>query len=289
MPSRAVGWSPAGGRQELEAQLRRYGGLEDATINLADAALILAALDRPRVNLARYHHHLDELARDAAVAAAKDPGGETLDQRIAILNETLRGRHGYEGDELTYDDLQNANLMRVIDRRKGLPVALAILYLHTARTQGWTIEGLNFPGHFLLRLEQDGERAILDPFRGETVRGTPALRGLLKTSLGEEAELKPHHTAPLGNRAILLRLQNNIKLRLVEQRRPQDALEILDTMLMLAPRDAALWREAGILHGHLENLRAALLAFEQVLDLADVEPLRHEAAGFIQKIRARLN
>jgi regulator of sirC expression with transglutaminase-like and TPR domain len=286
MSSRAMGWSPASGRQELEAQLRRYGGLEDAAIDLADAALLLAALDRPRVSLARYRHHLEELARDAA---AEEAGDAALDRRIGTLNETLRGRHGYEGDELTYDDLQNANLMRVIDRRKGLPVALAILYLHTARAQGWAIEGLNFPGHFLLRLELDGERAILDPFHGRTVPGTPALRELLKTSLGEEAELRPHHTAPVGNRDILLRLQNNIKLRLVEQQRPQEALEILDSMLMLAPRDAALWREAGMLHGHLENLRAALLAFEQVLDLADVEPLRHEAAGFIQKIRARLN
>jgi regulator of sirC expression with transglutaminase-like and TPR domain len=286
MSSRAMGWSPASGRQELEAQLRRYGGLEDAAIDLADAALLLAALDRPRVSLARYRHHLEELARDAA---AEEAGDAALDRRIGTLNETLRGRHGYEGHELTYDDLQNANLMRVIDRRKGLPVALAILYLHTARAQGWAIEGLNFPGHFLLRLELDGERAILDPFHGRTVPGTPALRELLKTSLGEEAELRPHHTAPVGNRDILLRLQNNIKLRLVEQQRPQEALEILDSMLMLAPRDAALWREAGMLHGHLENLRAALLAFEQVLDLADVEPLRHEAAGFIQKIRARLN
>jgi regulator of sirC expression with transglutaminase-like and TPR domain len=289
MSSHATGWSPASGRQELEGRLRRYGSIEDATIDLADAALLLAALDRPRVSLARYHHHLADLARDATEAAAEDPGDGSLLWRIDILNQTLRARHGYEGDELTYDDLQNANLMRVIDRRKGLPVALAVLYLHTARAQGWAIEGLNFPGHFLLRLERDGARAILDPFRGTMVPGSAALRELLKASLGAAAELHPQHTAPLGNRGILLRLQNNIKLRLIEQQRPQDALEILGSMLMLAPRDAALWREAGILHGHVENLRAALFAFEQVLDLADVEPLRHEAAGFIQKIRAKMN
>src|SRR3546814_10317494 len=77
---------------------------------------------------------------------------------------------------------------------------------------------------------------------------------------GEAAELRPEHTRPVGCRDVLLRLQNNIKLRRVQEERSADALAILESMLMIAPERAGLWREAGILHAHLDNMRAAILA-----------------------------
>ena len=146
-----MSWSPASGRDEIETALRRLGSQPDEAVDVAEAALLMAALDRPRVPLERYRHHLSLLTRDTA-DLAQGAGEATLDGRIAALNAVIRERYGYSGDALTYDDPQNANLMRVIDRRKGLPVALGILYLHAARAQGWPAEGLNFPGHFLLRL-----------------------------------------------------------------------------------------------------------------------------------------
>src|SRR6202012_5162919 len=108
---------------------------------------------RPRVGLARYKRHLQSIADDVGRRI-----GDTvdLDARANTLNEIILLKHGYSGDELTYDDLQNANLMRVIDRRKGLPVALGILYLDVARAQGWDAIGLGFPGHFLIRLADGG-------------------------------------------------------------------------------------------------------------------------------------
>ena len=281
-------WSSASGRKELEASLRRIGGSDDAAIDLAEAALFLAALDRPRVPLERYRHHLSLLARDTAELAAKlDPA--SLDARAAALNSVIVERYGYEGDQLTYDDLQNASLMRVIDRRKGLPVTLGILYIHAARAQGWTIYGLNFPGHFLLRLELGGERLILDPFVGGLHRDTAALRELLKAISGNEAELKPEHYAPVGNRDILLRVQGNIKLRLLQDKRPEEALAAVESMLMIAPGHAGLWREAGLLHAHLGNLRAAVMGLEQFLELSRDDHGRHEAATLLQGLKLRLN
>src|SRR3546814_19245031 len=91
--------------------------------------------------------------------------------------------------------------MRVIDRRKGLPVALGILYMHAARAQGWPAVGLNFPGHFLLRLERHGERAILDPFNEGRVHGATELLDLLKAMQGQDAELGPEHYQPEIGRA----------------------------------------------------------------------------------------
>jgi regulator of sirC expression with transglutaminase-like and TPR domain len=284
-----MSWSEASRRRDVEARLRQVGGLGDAEIDIAQAALLLAALDRPQLGLERYHHHLSLLARDVADMAAKEGAGGSLARRIEILNAVLVERYGYKGDSDTYDDLHNANLMRVIDRRRGLPVALGILYLHAAQAQGWQIFGLNFPGHFLLRLDLGAERAIIDPFNGGVARDAAALRSLLKVMAGSAAELRPEHTAPVGKRDVLLRLQGNIKLRLIQEERSGDALEVIESMLMIAPDRPALWREAGVLHSHLDNMRAAIVAFEHYLELSGPEPGRQEIAELLRQLRLQLN
>jgi len=192
------------------------------------------------------------------------------------------------GVSLTYEDLQNANLMRVIDRRKGLPVALGILYLHAGRAQGWEMAGLAFPGHFMVRLEQQGERLVLDPFHGGRVRDAAELRDLLKAIAGNAAELEPRHYAAVSDRDILLRLQNNLKLRLIESQQPAPALAVIEGMLLFAPEHAGLWREAGLVNAELGNLRAGVAALERCRALARDESGRRQAAALLQQLRARL-
>lgn len=278
------------GSGEIKALLRSIAAQADEKINLGEAALALAALDRPRVGLERYRHHLALLARETTEEAARRGGAASgLDDRIAALNAVLFDRYGYRGDTLTYDDLQNANLMRVIDRRKGLPVTLGILYLHTARAQGWHMVGLSFPGHFLVRLDHDGRRAILDPFEKGQVREVTDLRELLKAMAGADAELTAAHYEPVANRAILLRLQNNIKLRLIQNGHIDRAVEVVETMLMFAPDQAALWREAGMLHLRLDNLRAAIAALEQFMQREAGDAPRHHVAALVQDLKAKLN
>lgn len=278
------------GAGEIEALLRSIAAQADEKINLGEAALALAALDRPRVGLERYRHHLALLARETTEEVARRGGTASgLDDRIAALNAVLFDRYGYRGDTLTYDDLQNANLMRVIDRRKGLPVTLGILYLHTARAQGWHMVGLSFPGHFLVRLDHDGRRAILDPFDQGKIREVTDLRELLKAMAGADAELTAAHYEPVANRAILLRLQNNIKLRLIQNGHIDRAVEVVKTMLMFAPDQAALWREVGMLHVRLDNLRAAIAALEQFMQREAGDAPRHHVAALVQDLRAKLN
>ena len=278
------------GSGEIEALLRSIAAQADEKINLGEAALALAALDRPRVGLERYRHHLALLAHETTEEVARRGGAaSSFDDRIAALNAVLFDRYGYRGDTLTYDDLQNANLMRVIDRRKGLPVTLGILYLHTARAQGWHMVGLSFPGHFLVRLDHDGRRAILDPFAQGQVREVTDLRELLKAMAGADAELTAAHYEPVANRDILLRLQNNIKLRLIQNGHIDRAVEVVETMLMFAPDQAALWREAGMLHVRLDNLRAAIAALEQFMQREAGDAPRHHVAALVQDLRAKLN
>ena len=275
---------------DIKTALADLAKRADDEIDLGEAALMLAALEPPRVALERYRLHLADLA--AAVgrdAVRRDGDMPALDARVGALIQVIATEQGHRGDELTYDDLQNASLMRVIDRRRGLPVALGILYIHAARAQGWTAHGLNFPAHFLIAIQCAGERAILDPFRCLRMGDAGALRGLLKTMLGKDAELSPAHSATLANSSVLLRLQNNIKSRLVAQGRGQEALAVVEGMLLFAPGEAELWREAGALHGEIGNLRAAVAALERFMALTRDPATRHQTAQEIQALRRRLH
>ncbi len=267
--------------------LRQLAGLDDSDIDVGAASLLLAARDRPGVPLDRYRRHLDQLAADVAAVYAE--GGSGIAAQHEALNRVISADHGYAGDSQSYDDLQNTNLMRVIDRRKGLPIALGILYLYAGRAQGWNIEGLNFPGHFLLRLEEAGERTIFDPFNGGQPIEIADMRALLKATRGDDAELTSDHYAPASNRDILIRLQNNKKVRLLKAEQVAEALAVVEDMLLFAPASDALWHEAGVLNSHLGNLRAALVALEHCHDLAAAPQDKHRVASLIGELRSRLN
>ncbi|MFZ2008088.1 MAG: transglutaminase-like domain-containing protein [Stellaceae bacterium] len=266
--------------------LRELGETSTPVLPIGDAALALASFDRPRVGLARYTRHLRTLARDVGRRAG---GAASLEACANALNEIMILKHGYTGDELTYDDLQNANLMRVIDRRRGLPVALGILYLDVARAQGWDAVGLGFPGHFLVRLSDGAGRVILDPFHGGRVLDASALRELLKAIAGQEVELSPEHYAPVRDREVLLRLQNNLKTRLLQGQQYEDAVRVIETMRMLAPDLADLSREAGIIHAQLGNMKAAVRSIEEFIARSPEGVARHEAAVILQQLKAKLN
>ena len=151
------------------------------------------------------------------------------------LADVIARAYAYRGDSETYDDLQNADLARVIERRKGLPVALSILYLHVARAQGWDAEGLAFPGHFLIRVAIDGARHVVDPFHDGLVRDAAQLRELVRQVLGPDAELRPGHFDAVPDRDVLLRLENNVRLRLAKLEDWAGAARSLDRMLAIAP------------------------------------------------------
>jgi len=138
-----------------KADLAAIGAQPDSAIDLARAALALAAFDHPGVSLDRYHQHLAKVSSrvGARLEELRTKNQQDAQSILTALTSVLVDEEGYEGDKKTYHHLDNADLMRVIDRRKGLPVALAILYIHAGRAHGLAMDGLAFPGHFLCRLE----------------------------------------------------------------------------------------------------------------------------------------
>jgi len=253
---------------DTKKELQSFGVFADDQIPLVDTALYLALESHPGRSLGPYLTHVKRLGEQVGarhadlIAAGAEDNPET---KIAALKHVLCDQHGYIGDEDTYNDLRNADLIEVIDRRKGLPIALSILAIEAGRAQGWDISGLNFPGHFLLRFDQDGKRVICDPFHQFRILQAQDLRQLLKAVLGDEAELSANLYIEASNREILLRLQNNIKFRQIEKEEYQEALDTVTMMKSFAPQEYRLLLDESVLNARLGNLASAIELVRQYL------------------------
>lgn len=274
---------------DIRVRLTEIGGTEDGAIDLFEASLVLAAADRPGVRFDAYRRHMERIISEVrAYVGGTEPKVE-LGLRIEGLVQVIVRRYGYGGAEEAFDDLDAANMMRAIDSRSGMPIVIGILFIQTARVLGWDISGLDFPGRFLVRLEADGERLILDPFAGGSVVKPRDMRDMFKAIAGNHVELRPEHYRDMGNRDILLRLQNNIKTRLLREERFEDALETLETMLLFAPNKPDLWRETGLLHARLDHIEDAVEALEEYLRRCGADKARYNTSLLLQELRARLN
>jgi regulator of sirC expression with transglutaminase-like and TPR domain len=270
----------------IEAWLLEQSALPDAALDLAQMALALAAHGRPGLDAAPYALHLDALAGEAEAIAATTLAPA---EQAAALADILFARRGYRGDRETYDDLANADLARVIERKKGLPIALSILYLHVARALGWPAAGVNFPGHFLVRMGAAADGVFVDPFDRGALRSPAELEALLKRMQGEDAVLTSAHLALAENREILLRLQNNIKLRCLNAGDMAAGLAVVERMALVAPGNPAVWYEAATLNAELGQLRRARTCLETVTRLDRERRLAAPVEELLARLKARLN
>jgi regulator of sirC expression with transglutaminase-like and TPR domain len=251
---------------EPRAALAAIGQLADSEIDIGNAALQLARVDAPDADWEAARKHLSDLAQ-GAVKRALDLQKEDLPARAIILAELLANEYGYAGDAETYDDPANANLIRVTERRRGLPVALGVIWMHASRAAGWGSHGVDFPAHFLVALEGHKAQVVLDVFNGGQVMSARDLRALLKRVEGEKAELRPGLLQPMSTRRVLLRLQNNIMTRRLEAGDLRGGLRCTEDMLLIAPDQAELWRQAGIMNQRLDQVAAARDCYQRFLDL----------------------
>ena len=272
-------------------RLSALGKLGDNEISLTETALILAAAERPGCDVEPYVRHLEKLTDDVAAFAGKEANHEKrgLAMRADALRQIIARRYGYGGCDDAYEDFEFANLIRVIDRRQGLPELLGIIYIHVARALGWRIDGLDFPPRFLVRLEFDGQRLILDPFDGGIERQPQDLRDLYKAVSGQHVEIAPNHYAAMNNRAMAIRSRKNAKILNLRSENLDGALAEIRTMLLFAPNVATLWREAGILNARLDRVGEAIAALEEFLAQEGGDASHYRTSVLLQELRTRLS
>lgn len=277
---------------DILSRLRQAGDRTDDELGLADIALLFSSLTHPGISTERYHHHIQKIGEEVGwryhelvVAGA----GDTPETQVAALKHVLADQYGYHGDVETYDNIQNADLIDVIERRKGMPITLSILYILAARAQGWDVAGLNLPGHFVVRLDKDGHRVIFDPFNRCEILNAPELRQLLKKTLGPTAELSSSYYEPVTVRQILIRLQNNVKIRLIETEDYEGALGVVETMRAIDPREYRLLLDEGVLCARTGRAQAAMIALQEYIKLAPDQRDRYDAQVLLEHIRGTVN
>jgi len=261
--------------------LRALGEAGEGPHDIARAALMLSILDHKQASLDPYLAHLalieNDMRREAPMFARVNDGARAL----AML---MHDRLGYEGERGSrYNDPRNADLVSVIDRRRGLPVALGILYMHAARAGGMTAQGLNTQGHFVIRIAHRHDDLTLDPFNSGMIVDREHMPAELQ---GGDAGL----AQPVSDTDVLLRLQNNLKLRALENGKPDRALEVTNRMILIAPRRPDLWFDSARINEAMGVLGAARKSYERCLEISRPgEPLHNEAAISLANIKRRLN
>lgn len=267
--------------------IRYVGTLTEKELDLAESALALALLFLPGLKPDRFRQHMrkmGEQAKEEFLSRLRLKEPDTLATKVAALRKVVHEVHEYKGDTETYDDIQNASIIRVIERRRGLPVALGILYLIVAERAGWQMDGLNFPGHFLVRMEDEGERVILDPFLEGKEMQAPDLRQLLKSIAGQNAELSHEFYAAVAKRDMLIRLQNNLKKRLIDLEEYAQAVIVVEAMEALAPDEYRTLFDKGVLYAKLGQRRQAITAFEAYIEKTPDAREKQQAHGLLQQI-----
>jgi regulator of sirC expression with transglutaminase-like and TPR domain len=252
--------------------------------DLAPAALAIARIEYPSLDAAHYVDLLDRMGAEAR-ARLDARGRASFEHSLHAFHEYLYDEQRFTGNRDRYDDPRNSFLNEVIDRRTGIPISLAIVYLEVARRARLRVVGVNFPGHFLLRIEMsDHGRAIpesiriVDPFHGGARLSEGDCRELLRQHVGDAAAFDRSLLDPATRHDIVVRMLVNLKRLYVRMRSFPQARLVSDLLLSVDPSAIAELRDRGLLAYHLQDFAAALRDLEAYLRLLPKHPAEEMTA-----------
>jgi regulator of sirC expression with transglutaminase-like and TPR domain len=270
--------------------------------SLAEACLLIAADAYDGLDVNRY---LGEIERMAARLRGRLPPSADAEEKVIALNQFLFDDLGYSGNAEDYYDPRNSYLNEVIERRRGIPISLSILYMEIGRKIGLPLEGISFPGHFLVRLALRGRTLVLDPFSGGAPLSEEDLRKLLRRVIAESgraglraagdvaAELPlDQFLEAAGHRQILARMLRNLKNIYREKEQHQKLLQVINRMIVVSPEAHGELRDRGLVYQKLEAFRAALKDLNDYLErdpeALDADDIRARVVE-LTSLCARLN
>jgi regulator of sirC expression with transglutaminase-like and TPR domain len=262
---------------EVAAELQK--ALNTTGDDLTAAALAIARVEYPSLDPKPYSAMLDRMGEEAARRLKESTGDP-----IRVFNEYLYDEQRFVGNRERYDDPRNSFINEVLDRRTGIPISLAVVYLEVARRAGLHVEGVNFPGHFLLRARDgvaSGARSdvlIIDPFHGGAQLSEYDCRQLLRQHVGDEAAFDASLLAPATRHDIVVRILVNLKRLYVRMRSFPQARVISSLLLGIEPAAISELRDRGLLAYHLQDFGAALRDLEEYLRLSPkvADPDEHD-------------
>lgn len=267
--------------------------------DLAVAALMIARVEYPRLDAGPYIDQLDAFGLEAArrVASTRPTAEAPPDvdpeayARIQALNDYLFREQQFVGNAHQYEDPRNSFLNEVLERRTGIPITLALVYMEVARRAGLAVQGINFPGHFLVRCPADRvyrdtgrpeayKDLIIDAYHGGALLSEDGCRLLLQRHAGEGAVWDDSHLRGRATKQqILARMLVNLKRVYVQMYSFQQARDITELLLVVGPSAASELRDRGLLAYHLNDFAAALRDLQAYLRLSEKTEPNEEDRG----------
>ncbi|CAN5780870.1 SirB1 family protein [soil metagenome] len=219
--------------------------------SLDEAALLIGAWEYPKRDLDRYRELLDEISRRAAPEVARASNGIA---RARAISDCLFDNLGFAGNTSDYYDPRNSFLCDVLDRRIGIPITLSVVYLEIARRVGVVAQGVNFPGHFLVRVAIEDAWLFIDPYSGGRSLTSADLEALLKKTTTPDAVLEPSVIAAASKRQILARMLVNLAGIYNRQGDLPRSLDVLERLHVLEPMNPRIQRDLTSLRERVDNL-----------------------------------
>lgn len=241
------------------------------------AALVLARDAYPQLDVDAYLARLDAMA---APLAPRLSAARNTNAQAAALGTYVYDELGFHGDEETYYDPRNSYLNEVLDRKVGIPISLAVVLIALGTRAGITVEGVGFPGHFLVRLGGEGG-VYLDPFFHARILSRDNLERLARRAAGDAVRLQPEHLAPVSARAMVARMLTNLKAIYESRHEHSRAMVVCDRLVDLTS-SPEIRRDRGM---HAIALGATAAA---VADLQAYLEARPEAAD-VEQVRQSLD
>jgi regulator of sirC expression with transglutaminase-like and TPR domain len=238
---------------------------DDSEVDLARAALLIAAEEYPQLVPEAYLRRLDELAE-----RVRDRQGDETAPVIMLqdLSRVLFEEEGYRGNSEKYYDPRNSFLNDVLDRRLGIPITLSVVYLEVGWRLGLPLHGVNFPGHFLVRYDGEALKLLVDPFQAGMVRFEDEAQSLLDHVYGGSVLMQPEYLRRADRKDILVRMLENLKGNYLNARDDERALSAIERILIIQPGAPDQLRDAGIVLTRLGRIDDATTALRQYLEIA---------------------
>ncbi len=258
--------------------------LPDEEIDLGLAALLLATIETPNLDVGAWLSRLDELGTAVQERAAGAVGDY---RRLETLTRYLYGELGFQGDAEDYYDPRNSCLDQVIERRRGIPISLAVVMIEVGARAGVPLLGVGLPGHFLVRHARHTE-LLLDPFDRGRILTRIECAGLLEKVFGDETALEPEMLRPVGPRLMLVRMHNNLRGIYLQRRELKKAARVIDRLTRLEPGVPRHRYDRGVLRLHAGDARG-LDDLEHYLAEEKDAPDREEVEATLRKARRKLS
>ena len=258
-------------------------------INLAEAALLYAKVEYPDLDIEKYLRRIDLIAEEINKNLSR---GNDPNYLITEINRYLFSVAGFRGNREDYYDPKNSFLNDVLDRKKGMPIMLSVLYMEIANRLGLNLKGVGFPGHFIVKFEGSRELILIDPFNDGRILTESDCQKILDRIYLEKLHFRPEMLKSASKKEILTRMLTNLKNIYLGSKNYLKALSIVEFILLITPDSVTEMRDRGMIYYQLECFSQALLDLEKYLKIYPEAPDEKIIRGYfplLKELSAKIN